>query len=191
MEESNELEVEPETCEGDKQPAGLPAKGFRIAIEPSPEWEEAMRLPQTVLRALQRHGREIENLKQAVHKRNMDPLLRDLLQFQEGLETLGKRLGEHGKRLSKAKLYHQFQSTLNGLLTEHRTILRRHGVEAVEEADGIFDPGLHRAAEVVEDGREDGTVLRVLRRGYRFEGRVLQPAEVAVSRKTTSNEGGE
>jgi molecular chaperone GrpE len=68
--------------------------------------------------------------------------------------------------------------------TELREILERAGLEDVPGVDAPFDPNWHDAVMQVEgETTEDGEpkVAQVLRNGYRFKGRVLRPASVAVT----------
>jgi molecular chaperone GrpE len=68
--------------------------------------------------------------------------------------------------------------------TELREILERAGLEDVPGVDAPFDPTWHDAVMQVEgETTDDGEpkVAQVLRSGYRFKGRVLRPASVAVT----------
>lgn len=64
--------------------------------------------------------------------------------------------------------------------------LREMGVEALGVKDGDpFDPTIHEAiesgsAESEEKDAADGTVAKVLQQGYRFRGKTIRPARVAV-----------
>lgn len=68
--------------------------------------------------------------------------------------------------------------------------LREMGVQEIEALNKPFDPNLHEAmsqeasAEVAE-----GTVLRVLRRGYKLKDRLLRAASVVVSSGAAQTEG--
>lgn len=67
---------------------------------------------------------------------------------------------------------------------ELRDVLTRAGLEDVPGVGSVFDPTWHDAVMQVEgDTADDGdpTVAQVLRTGYRFKGRVLRPASVAVT----------
>ncbi|HEX6256341.1 MAG TPA: nucleotide exchange factor GrpE [Euzebyales bacterium] len=67
---------------------------------------------------------------------------------------------------------------------ELREILERAGLEDVPGVDAPFDPTWHDAVMQVEgETTDDGEpkVAQVLRSGYRFKGRVLRPASVAVT----------
>jgi molecular chaperone GrpE len=61
-------------------------------------------------------------------------------------------------------------------------VLRRHGVEPIDPAGGLFDPHRHEAiAHERHDAIPEGHLVRVARVGYEFAGRVLRPAAVVVS----------
>jgi molecular chaperone GrpE len=63
-------------------------------------------------------------------------------------------------------------------------ILADYGVERIDSVGQRFDPTLHEALDVVpvDVQSEDGTVVRQWDAGYRFAGRVLRAAKVAVGR---------
>ncbi len=69
-------------------------------------------------------------------------------------------------------------------------ILRSEGLEQIE-ADGQFDPALHEAVDIklVSDDEgsgkieESGKILKVVEKGYRLNGKVLQPAKVIVGKR--------
>jgi molecular chaperone GrpE (heat shock protein) len=66
--------------------------------------------------------------------------------------------------------------------------LREVGLEEIE-SDGVqFDPYKHEAVEVITDADlADGTVAKVLRKGYAYNKKVLRPALVAVVKRGDSN----
>jgi molecular chaperone GrpE len=72
-----------------------------------------------------------------------------------------------------------------GVLLVYRRLsetLRRAGVEAYDPAGERFDPAWHEALQTrAEEDAEPGTVVEVLQRGYRLNGRVLRAARVVVS----------
>ena len=65
---------------------------------------------------------------------------------------------------------------------EFQRLLSQEGVEPIEALGQPFDPHLHEAVEVVEDGGEPGTVVEELEKGYTYKGQVLRPAKVKVVR---------
>ena len=60
--------------------------------------------------------------------------------------------------------------------------LAHFGLERIEAEGKRFDPHYHQAIERVESvDHEDGTVLEVLRQGYKLREKVLRPATVRVA----------
>ena len=65
------------------------------------------------------------------------------------------------------------------------SVLESFGVTRIDAIDAQFDPAEHESVSFeVNDSRDEGTVLSVIREGYKFNGRVLRPAQVTVSRKS-------
>ena len=64
-----------------------------------------------------------------------------------------------------------------------RALLESEGVRPIEvEAGAPFDPREHEAiATVPGSGRAEGTIVDVIRRGYKLRDRVIRPALVAVA----------
>ena len=71
------------------------------------------------------------------------------------------------------------RATLQQLLE----VLRREGVAPIEVEPGApFDPRFHEAVETYEGNVPEMTVAAVRQPGYMFEGQVLRPARVIVTR---------
>jgi molecular chaperone GrpE len=63
-------------------------------------------------------------------------------------------------------------------------VLKRLGFTRIEDIGARFDPSRHEAAQVMEvPGAAPGTVVAVLRPGYRAADRLLRPAVVVVAGK--------
>jgi molecular chaperone GrpE len=76
---------------------------------------------------------------------------------------------------------------LDGVRLVHDKLLSalsRLGLEPIDAEGARFDPEWHEAVLTVpaETPDEDGRVVQVLARGYRFGGRLLRPARVTVKR---------
>lgn len=62
-------------------------------------------------------------------------------------------------------------------------VLKNAGLEKIQAFGQKFDPNFHEAAEVVEDSdAEEGTVIEVMRTGYKFGEKVVRPALVKVNK---------
>ena len=64
-----------------------------------------------------------------------------------------------------------------------RSLLEKHGVQPIEALGSEFDPGLHEALFVVDEGEHEGQqVAQVMQRGYLLHDKVLRLAKVKVAR---------
>ena len=71
------------------------------------------------------------------------------------------------------------------------SLLESEGVNPVEAEGKPFDPWEHEALMTVEsDEYGPGTVASVIRPGYKINGKVLRPAQVAVVREQESDKSG-
>lgn len=62
--------------------------------------------------------------------------------------------------------------------------LHEFGLEEIPAKGAAFDPYLHECVQQVNDPQAaDGTVKDVVRKGYRFQMKVLRPAQVVVVKK--------
>ncbi len=64
---------------------------------------------------------------------------------------------------------------------EFNQILISEGLDEIL-ADGVFDPVLHEAVDTQEG--DDNIILKVVRKGYNLNGKVIRPAGVVVGRKS-------
>ena len=61
-------------------------------------------------------------------------------------------------------------------------VMEAAGLEVIEAQGQAFDPSMHEALTTVpaESAEQDDTVAQVYRKGYRFRGILLRPAQVVV-----------
>ena len=127
---------------------------------------------------LENYKKRTEREKAEFFKRANEGLVKELLPVMDNLE----------RGLAAAKENPQSDQTLlQGVEMVHTELLKtlsRHGLEPVEAMGQLFDPELHEAMMQQEDPeQEENTVLAEAQKGYTFEGRLLRPAMVVVSRK--------
>ncbi|MFB6196265.1 MAG: nucleotide exchange factor GrpE [Haloplanus sp.] len=86
----------------------------------------------------------------------------------------------------------ELASTLEGLLKQFDSGLRRIGVEPIEPDPGDpKDLGEHRVWGTEPSDHPDDTVLRVRRPGYLIDDRVVDPADVVISQGTPDSADGD
>jgi molecular chaperone GrpE len=109
-----------------------------------------------------------------------------------GLQNLYLRLLEVADNLERA-LGHAAENDplapgVRATLRQLLDVLRREGVTPIEVQPGApFDPRSHEAVETHEGNVSEMTVAAVSQPGYMFEGQVLRPARVVVTRPARSD----
>lgn len=59
--------------------------------------------------------------------------------------------------------------------------LGKHGLEAIDTQDKMFDPNFHQAVGAIQDdSKEDGMIAAEFQRGYIARGKVIRPSMVQV-----------
>lgn len=133
-----------------------------------------------------RERAELENFKKRMQREKgealrfaCEPLIRELLPVIDNLE----RALAHGDGNGKSVL-EGVQLVLKSLLG----ILERHGVKRIEAVGEPFDPTRHEAMARVESAEtEPNRVLEQHHTGYLLHERLLRPALVTVSGRTTND----
>jgi molecular chaperone GrpE len=76
-----------------------------------------------------------------------------------------------------------WRSGIDQIRNQFLDVLSRNGVERFGKVGDVFDHARHEAVEESGDlPGNSGTIARVLRYGYRMNGRVLRPAQVIVKK---------
>ena len=168
--------------------------GLVTQVEPPPPAE---RTPEIRIKELE------EELKQEREKH-----LRTLADFDNYRKRLGRELddiGKAGKRdvlLGVLAIMDSFERALQsealkidhpthvGIISIYRQLerlLEQHQVMSFESLGQHFDPNLHQAAETEFSSRHpEGIIIQEIQKGYLWEGKVLRPAQVIVSRGNPS-----
>ena len=107
--------------------------------------------------------------KQALHSELMDII--DA--FENIFNTIQNQEDQFDKTVKRA---------INSFRSIHRKLIRTleaQGVQKIDLKDGKAQPGLCQVLETrVDAGQEEGTILSIVRQGYRAGDRILRPAEV-------------
>lgn len=121
--------------------------------------------------------KRLERDKGEFLRRANESIVKDLLPVLDNLERALGHAEEPGNQGSLAA-----GVSLTG--QELLKVLERHGLEKIESLGQPFNPEFHEAMMQQEDPSQDeNTVLMELQKGYLFQGRLLRPAMVVVSKK--------
>ena len=144
------------------------------------ELEALARERDEYLDSLQRLKAEFDNYRKRAAREQGDLISRAaerlIVQLVPVLDDLERAL-DAADQHEEAKLE-------EGVALVHRALvdaLAKEGLSEIE-TDGVFDPHIHEAllAQPAE-GKEPGTILQVLQKGYRVGDKVLRPARVIVA----------
>jgi molecular chaperone GrpE len=61
-------------------------------------------------------------------------------------------------------------------------ILSSEGLEKIETVGALFDPAFHEAVEHIESDKPEDEIVEEVLPGYKFDGEVIRPARVKVSK---------
>ena len=134
--------------------------------------EMALRAKAELENATRRHEQDLEK----AHKYALDSFVRELLQVWDSLE-LGIQAGQ-AEGAAIDKLLEGSELTLK-LLSD---VMNKFGVEQVDPEGEPFNPEEHQAMSMQpRDDVPPNTVVAVVQKGYKLNGRLVRPAMVMVS----------
>lgn len=139
--------------------------------------EELIRSQADLQNARRRAERDVVN----AHKYAVEKFAKDLLAVLDSMD----------RALELAETTEGFDAAmLEGTQMTHKLLIDtagRHGVEPINPVGEAFDPQEHQAMGMVESAdHEPNTVMAVVQKGYKLEGRVIRAAMVMVT-KAASN----
>ena len=161
-------EAEKEEAKGDEaQKAEEEAKKAEEA-----ESERYMRLMAEFQNFKKRVSREKSDIHAYANEKIVGNLLPVLDNFERALETEGGDIEAYAKGMQL--IFEQLKKALENA-----------GLEEIKAMDETFDPNVHNAVmtESLEE-KEDGTVTKVLQKGYKLKDKVIRPSMVAVNKKS-------
>lgn len=176
-EEGADVIFEEEDGEGEMKSAATKLKELRAALR------ECQREKQEYLTGWQRaradyanYKREEDTRRERVAEASKEQLLLDVISVMDSFDmafsnTEAWEQVDENWRKGIEHIYSQFQQ-----------VLAQYGVNDISTAGIPFDPAVHESVEVIEtkDRAADGTVAKVIKRGYQRGDRVIRPAHVHV-----------
>ena len=69
------------------------------------------------------------------------------------------------------------------------SIFKKNNIEPIKSIDQKLDPNLHQAMmEIEDDSKDAGTIIQEIQKGFLMKNRLLRPALVGVSKKSSKTE---
>jgi molecular chaperone GrpE len=134
-------------------------------------WQLLLRTRADMDNLRKRTEKDLEN----AHKYGIEKFVAEMLPVKDSME-----LGIAAQEATLESLQEGMQLTM----TMFNTTFEKLGVEEIDPQNEPFDPELHQAMTMQEsDEVEPNTVIAVMQKGYRLNGRLVRPAMVMVSKK--------
>jgi len=138
---------------------------------------------------------EIENQRRRFEKEKDEAfnyggfsLAKETLNLIDNLER-SKFALENDEKLQNSEALKKTVDHLNVIQKDMLSILKKNNIEEIKSIDQKLDPNLHQAMmEVEDDNKEPGTVVQEIQKGFMLKDRLLRPALVAVSKKTSKKD---
>lgn len=165
-----EMEVDSEIAEDSAQDLSQLLEQARAKADE--HFEQMVRAHAELENLKKRHARDLEN----AHKFALDRFVAELLGVWDSLE-----LG-HNAALDESADVNKLREGTELTLKMLGDAMAKFGVEQIDPVDQPFNPELHQAMSM--QPRADvppNTVVAVVQKGYRLNGRLVRPAMVMVS----------
>lgn len=116
---------------------------------------------------------EIKRIQEVIKFADATMLLK-ILPILDSFDLAEKKIPEDMKKDETVKGFLQIKNQL-------LEFLENRGVEAMETLGKKFDPNFHEAVEEIEQkGKEPGTIIEEIQKGYKINNGLLRPAKVRV-----------
>jgi molecular chaperone GrpE len=119
-------------------------------------------------------AKEKEEITSRANERLINDLLVVLDDFERALPSLEQEKNKEGMQMVYKNLV---------------KILSEYGLEPIDCVGKKFDPNCHEALCRERCGKETGTVLEDLGKGYRLKSRVIRPSKVKIAEQVTGENG--
>ena len=113
--------------------------------------------------------RRLEEEKKTVTKFANTVLLVRFLDILDNLEVAQKTINSEGLEL---------------VIRKFKDLLASENVKEISTDGARFDPNLHEGVGMI-DGEKDGEIGEVVQKGYQIEDKVIRPARVRVTKKSS------
>ncbi|XOB61981.1 nucleotide exchange factor GrpE [Campylobacterota bacterium DY0563] len=132
---------------------------------------------------------DFENIKKRLEKEKYQAIdyasekfAKDLLAPIDTLE-MALAAEEAASGMAAEELLAKLKEGVELTIKNFNIAFEKHDINLVE-TDGEFDPNFHNAIMQVEsDEHEDGQIVQVMQKGYKFKDRLLRPAMVSICKK--------
>tara|TARA_Y100001958_G_C21198421_1_gene525387 strand:- start:573 stop:1211 length:639 start_codon:yes stop_codon:yes gene_type:complete len=99
-----------------------------------------------------------------------------------------KQILENDETLKDTSALKKILEHLNIINKDIISIFLKNQIKPIESLNKKLDPNFHQAMmEIIDDQKEPGTIVQEIQKGFTIKDRLLRPALVGVSKRTTKN----
>jgi len=122
--------------------------------------------------------RAVKDRQEAVQRAELGTIERFLFPLIDDLDRALKAASDHGYKKDDP-LFHGVNLVLQHAFGQ----LRQINIEPIEAEGKLFDPLVHEAVmELPEEKLPENTIIQIVTRGYRQEGKTIRPARVVIAK---------
>ncbi|MDE0151796.1 MAG: nucleotide exchange factor GrpE [Bdellovibrionales bacterium] len=136
---------------------------------------------------------EFANFKRIAQKENEQAIKYSAFSFLQ--DVILNFLNDFNRAMEKnweSKDFENFKKGVEMLHSKFIKILQQHGVTEIIPKGDLLDPNVHEVVSVEQnDEHQENTILHILRNGYQLHDRLVQPAQVVVSKNSQAQDSSE
>ena len=138
---------------------------------------------------------EMENQRRRFEKERQDAFeyggfafAKEALNLIDNLERAKQSL-ENDETLKDKETLKKSVEHIEIIYNDVISIFKKNNIELIKSIDQKLDPNLHQAMmEIEDDSKDAGTIIQEIQKGFLMKNRLLRPALVGVSKKSSKTE---
>ena len=104
-----------------------------------------------------------------------EDIIRDMVVILDSFDLCIVSLNKHNESVAAKGIYM--------IRSQMEDMLKKRGLERIiVSVDRQFDPALHEAISAIESDKPSGIIIQEIEKGYMWNGKLLRPARVVVSK---------
>ena len=158
--------------------------------EKSPE-EKIIELEDKIARTfaeMENQRRRFEKEKEEAFEYGGFSFAKEALSLIDNLER-SKQILENDETLKNSESLKKTLEHFDIITKDLISIFSKNQIKPIDSLNKKLDPNLHQAMmEIEDDNKEPGTIVQEIQKGFTIKDRLLRPALVGVSKKTSKND---
>ena len=188
-EELNAQSTENDNVEQENEEKSLESEKKEIEkLTPEEELETLKDKLARTFAEMENQRRRFEKEKEDAYEYGGYSFAKEALNLLDNLER-SKAVLESDNKLKDTDALKKIIEHLDIINNDMLSIFKKNNIEPIKSINEKLDPNLHQAMmEVEDDGKEPGTIVQEIQKGFMMKDRLLRPSLVGVSKKKGKEE---